>query len=71
LSDELVSFKLVAYQEVSQIDYNNMEFFKALEAATNVHIDFECLPASSLMTRRTSCSPPTIIRMDSLGRMVI
>lgn len=47
LSDELVSFKLVAYQEVSQIDYNNMEFFKALEAATNVHIDFECFPASS------------------------
>ncbi|MDE6221181.1 MAG: extracellular solute-binding protein [Lachnospiraceae bacterium] len=47
LSDELVTFKLVAFQEVSQIDYNNMEFFKALEAATNVHIDFECFPASS------------------------
>ena len=47
LSEEKVSFKLVAYQEVSQIDYNNMEFFKALEAATNVHIDFECFPASS------------------------
>lgn len=47
LSEEKISFKLVAYQEVSQIDYNNMEFFKALEAATNVHIDFECFPAST------------------------
>lgn len=47
LSEEKISFKLVAYQEVAQIDYNNMEFFKALEAATNVHIDFECFPASS------------------------
>ncbi len=47
LSEEKVSFKLVAYQEVSQNDYNTMEFFKALEAATNVHIDFECFPASS------------------------
>lgn len=47
LSDELVTFKLVSYQEVQQIDYNDMEFFKALEAATNVHIEFECFPASS------------------------
>ena len=47
LSDELVSFKLVTYQEVGQNDYNTMEFFKAMEAATNVHIDFECFPASS------------------------
>ena len=47
LSDELITFKLVAYQEVSQNDYNTMEFFKALEAATNVHIEFECFPAAS------------------------
>lgn len=47
LSDEPVSFKVVAYQEVSQIDYNDMEFFKAMEAATNVHIEFECFPGTS------------------------
>lgn len=47
LSEELVTFKLAAYQEVGQIDYNDMEFFKAMEKATNVHIEFECFPASS------------------------
>lgn len=47
LTEEKVTFKLVAYQEVGQIDYNDMEFFKAMEAATNVHIEFECFPKAS------------------------
>lgn len=47
LSDELVSFRVVAYQETSQIDYNEMNIFKELEKATNVHIDFDCYPGST------------------------
>lgn len=47
LSEEPITFKLVAYQEIAQLDYNDMEFFKALEAATNVHIEFECFPGTS------------------------
>lgn len=46
LTDEKVSFTLAVQQETAQIDYNNMEFFKELENATNVHIDFECFPVS-------------------------
>ena len=42
LSDELVTFTMVANLETAQIDYNSMEFFKELEKYTNVHIDFEC-----------------------------
>ena len=47
LSEEKVSFTLAVTQEVGQKDWNDMEFFKALEAATNVHIDFECYPVAS------------------------
>lgn len=41
LSEEKVNFTLVAVRASdSQIEFNDMEFFKALEEATNVHIDF-------------------------------
>lgn len=47
LSDEKVSFTMAVSQEVSQMDWNQMQFFKALEAATNVHVDFSCYPQVS------------------------
>ncbi len=46
LTDQKVSYTVAVQQETSQIDYNNIEFFKELEKATNVHIDFECFPVS-------------------------
>lgn len=48
LSDEKVNYTLVAVRASdSQIDFNDMEFFKALEEATNVHIDFVCYVTSA------------------------
>ncbi len=46
LTDEKVTYKIAVQQETSQIDYNNIEFFKELEKATNVHIEFQCFPVS-------------------------
>lgn len=47
LSEEKVSYKVAVSQEVSQKNWNDMEFFKALEEATNVHIEFECTPQAN------------------------
>ncbi len=46
LTDEKVTYKIAVQQETAQIDYNNIEFFKELEKATNVHIEFQCFPVS-------------------------
>lgn len=47
LSDEKVTFKLVGVLNTEQQDFGTMSFFKALEEATNVHIEWECYPINS------------------------
>lgn len=47
LSDELVTFNLVGVLNTDQHDFGDMEFFKALEEATNVHIEWQCYPSNS------------------------
>lgn len=47
LSEEPVSFSVAVSLQAMQDDFNNMSFFKELEKATNVHIDFECYQNTS------------------------
>ncbi len=47
LSEEKVEFTIVNALQPDQMDYNNMELFKAMEEATNVHINWECYDNAS------------------------
>lgn len=47
LSEEKVTFKMVCTLNTEQHDFGTLNFFKALEEATNVHIEWQCYPLNS------------------------
>ncbi|MEG7531886.1 MAG: extracellular solute-binding protein, partial [Hungatella sp.] len=72
LSDEKVTFKLVGVLNTEQHDFGTMNFFKALEEATNVHIEWQCYPMNSYSDQKnimlaSGDIPDAFFGGDSIG----